>query len=58
MDTIPIVPTEDAVFSLDDIEFGIKQLANEKAKDIEGYQVENFKSEGQYLSLAYKSSSI
>jgi hypothetical protein len=37
MDTIPIVPTKDEVFSLDDIEFGVKKLANGKAKDIEGY---------------------
>ena len=37
MDTIPIVPTKEEVFSLDDIEFGVKRLANGKAKDIEGY---------------------
>jgi hypothetical protein len=49
MDTIPIVPTEDAVFSLDDIEFGVKQLANGKAKDIEGYQAEIFKIKGPIL---------
>jgi hypothetical protein len=36
-------------FSLDDIEFGVKQLANGKAKDIEGYQVEIFKIEGPIL---------
>jgi hypothetical protein len=28
---------------LDDIEFGVKQLANGKDKDIEGYQSEIFK---------------
>jgi hypothetical protein len=37
MDTIPIVPKKEEVFFLDDIEFGVKRLANEKAKDIEGY---------------------
>jgi hypothetical protein len=46
METIPIVPTEDKVFSLDDIEFRVKQLANGKYKDIEGYQDENFKLRG------------
>ena len=39
MDTIPIVPTQDEVFSLDSIEFGVKHLANGKAKDIEDYRV-------------------
>ena len=43
MDTIPIVPTKEEVFSLDDIEFRVKRLANGKAKDIEGYQAEIFK---------------
>ena len=38
MDTIPIVPTKEEVFSLDDIEYGVKRLANGKAKDIKGYQ--------------------
>jgi hypothetical protein len=36
MDTIPIVPTKEEVFSLDDIEFEVKQLVNGKAKDIGG----------------------
>jgi hypothetical protein len=49
MDTIPIVPTEDEVFSLDDIEFRVKWLANGKAKDIEGYQDEIFKIGGPIL---------
>jgi hypothetical protein len=49
MDTIPIFPTEDGVFSLDDIEFGFKRLANEKAKDIEGYQAEIFQIGGPIL---------
>jgi hypothetical protein len=49
MDTIPIVPTEDEVFSLDDIEFRVKRLANGKDKDIEGYQDEIFKIGGPIL---------
>ena len=49
MDTIHIVPTEDEVFSLDDIEFGVKCLTNGRAKDIQGYQVENFKIGGPIL---------
>jgi hypothetical protein len=36
-------------FSFDDIEFGVKQLANGKAKDIEGYQAEIFKIRGPIL---------
>jgi hypothetical protein len=58
MDTIPIVPTKEEVFSLDDIEFGVKRLANGKVKDIEGYQAEIFKIRGQSLSLKYTSSLI
>jgi hypothetical protein len=38
MDIIPIIPTKDEVFSLDEIEFGVKWLANGKSKDIQGYQ--------------------
>jgi hypothetical protein len=49
MDTIPIVPTKEDFFSLDDIEFGVKRLANGKVKDIEGYQDEIFKIEGPIL---------
>jgi hypothetical protein len=49
MDTIPIISTEDAFFSLDDIEFGVKWLANGKAKDIEGYQDGIFKIRGPIL---------
>jgi hypothetical protein len=49
MDTIPIFPTKDVIFSLDDIEFRVKRLANGKAKDIEGYEAENFKTEGPIL---------
>jgi hypothetical protein len=46
MDTIPIVPKKEEVFSLDGIEFGVKQLANGKAEDIQGYQAETFKIGG------------
>jgi len=49
MDTIPIVPTEEEIFSLDDIEFGVKWLANRKAKDIEEYQAEIYKIGGPIL---------
>ena len=49
MDTIPIVPTKEEVFSLDDIEFEVKRLTNGKAKDIEGYQAETFKIGGPIL---------
>jgi hypothetical protein len=49
MDTIPIVPTKEEVFSLDDIEFWVKKLANGKAKDIEGYQAKILKIEGPIL---------
>jgi hypothetical protein len=43
MDTIHIVPTKDEVFSLEDIEFRVKRLANGRAKDNEDYQAEIFK---------------
>ena len=49
MDTIPIVPTKKVVFSLHDIEFRVKWLANGKAKDIKGYQAEILKIEGPIL---------
>ena len=45
-DNIPSVSIEEKVFSIEDIEFGVKRLANGKAKDIEGYQAEIFKIEG------------
>ena len=49
MDTIPIVPTKQEVFYFHDIEFGVKQLANAKAKDVEGYQDGIFKIGGSVL---------
>jgi hypothetical protein len=51
MDTIHIVPKKKEIFSLDDIDFGVKQLANGKVKDIEGYQAEFFKIGGPILIL-------
>ena len=51
MYTIPIIPTNDVVFSLDDIEFGVNRLENQKARDIEGYQDEIFKIGGPILIL-------
>jgi hypothetical protein len=49
METIPIILTKEDVFSVDDIEFKVKHLANGKAKDIEDYQVEIFKIGGPIL---------
>jgi hypothetical protein len=49
MDTIPIVPTKEEVFSLDDIEFRVKRLENGKAKDIEGCQAEILKIGGPII---------
>jgi hypothetical protein len=54
MDTIPIIPTKEEVFSLDDTEFGVKRLTNGKAKDIEDYQAEIFKIGGPILILKMK----
>ena len=39
-DNIQTLLTMKEVFSLEDIDFGVKLLANGKAKDIEGYQEE------------------
>jgi hypothetical protein len=49
MDIIPIFPTKEEVFSLDDIELRVKKLANGKGKDIEGYQDEIFKIGGSII---------
>lgn len=38
-------PTKDDIFSQEDVESGINKLANDKAKDIEGYQDEISKLE-------------
>jgi hypothetical protein len=46
MDIIPIIPTKEEYFSLDDIEFRVKWLASGKAKDIEGYQDKKIKIGG------------
>jgi hypothetical protein len=66
METIPIVPAEDEFFSLDDIVFRVKRLANGKAKYIEGYQAGTFKIGGPILiphihelfNLAFKQVSL
>jgi hypothetical protein len=50
MDTIPIFPTKDEFFSLDDIEVRVKRLSNGKSKNIQGYQDEIFKFIGPILS--------
>ena len=42
-------PIKEDFFSLDDIEFRVKRLANGKAKEIEGYQAEFFKIGGSIL---------
>jgi hypothetical protein len=49
MDNIQTLSTEEEVFSLEDIEFGVKQLTKGKAKDIEGYQEEILKIGGPIL---------
>ena len=46
LNNIPKVSAEDEVFSIEDIKFGVKRLANGKTKDIEGYQVEILKIGG------------
>ena len=38
IDDIQTLLTTREVYSLKDIDFGVKRLANGKAKDIEGYQ--------------------
>ena len=43
MDNIPALLANEQVFSLEDIDLGIKRLVNGKAKDIEGYQSEILK---------------
>ena len=48
-DNIQTLLTTKEVFSLEDIDFGVKRLANGKAKDIEGYQTEILKIGGHVL---------
>ena len=43
--------TTKEVFSLEDIDFGVKCLANGKTKDIEGYQAKKLKIGGHVLIL-------
>ena len=48
-DNIQTLLTLKEVFSLEDIDFGVKRLANGKSKDIEGYQAEILKIRGIVL---------
>ena len=50
-DNIQTLLTTKEVFSLEDINFGVKHLANGKDKDIEGYQAEILKIGGPVLIL-------
>ena len=43
IDNFETLLTMDEFFSLKDIDLGVKRLANEKAKDIEGYQAKILK---------------
>ena len=47
--SIQTILTMKEVFSLEDIDFGVKRLANGKAKDIEGYQEKILKIGGPVL---------
>ena len=57
MDTIPTVPTKEEVFSLDDIEFGVKGSQMGKLMTLKATKMKFLKLEGQSLSLTYTSSS-
>ena len=48
-DNIQTLLTTKEFFSLEDIDFGVKHLANGKSKDIEGYQAEILKIGGPVL---------
>ena len=49
IDNFETLLTTKEAFSLEDIDFGVKHLANGKAKDIEGYQAEILKIGGPVL---------
>ena len=49
IDNFETLLTTEEVFSLKEIDFGVKRLANGKAKDIEGYQAEILKIGGPVL---------
>ena len=49
IDNFETLLTIEEVFSLEDIDFWVKHLAIEKAKDIEGYQVEILKIGGRVV---------
>jgi hypothetical protein len=46
--TFQNVPIDDEVFSMEDIEFGIKQLTNGKNNNIESYQVAKILNQRAY----------
>ena len=50
-DSIQTLLTMKKVFSLEDMDFGVKCLANGKYKDIKGYQAEILKIGGHVLIL-------
>jgi hypothetical protein len=49
VDNIPNISIEDEVFSIEDINFGIKQLAKGKYKDIKIYQAKILKNGGPII---------
>ena len=49
IDNFETLLTTEEVFSLEDIDFGVKRLANGKAKDIKSYQAEILKIGGPIL---------
>lgn len=51
MNNIQTLITKEEIFTLEDIEFGVKQLAKGKAKDIEDYQIDILKVGGFVLIL-------
>jgi hypothetical protein len=58
MDTIPIVPTKEELFSLDDIEFEVSDSQMGTLRTFKATNLKFLKSEGQSLSLTYTSSLI
>jgi hypothetical protein len=52
VENIPTISTNVKVFSLEDIEFGVKKLAKENAKDIESYQTKILKI-GRHVLIPY-----
>ena len=50
IDNFETLLTMEEVFSLEDIDFGVKRLTNGKAKEIKGYQIEILKIGGLVLN--------